>query len=141
MATRVEYLPGTLVRDSSALGFYWGSSHRHPLPSTYQNSRLAEGKQVFSISHTVCTNSLGLVNPTLTSSGNGGNPPEIQVPSCQPRPTLQAGLSKEGTQACYVNFFVCVCGILVPRPGIEPRPLAVRVQNPNHWTTREVLLC
>ena len=28
------------------------------------------------------------------------------------------------------------CGILVPRPGIEPRPLAVRAQSPNHWTAR-----
>ena len=28
-------------------------------------------------------------------------------------------------------------GILVPRPGIEPRPLAVKVRNPNHWTARE----
>ena len=29
------------------------------------------------------------------------------------------------------------CGILVPRSGIEPRPSAVKVQNPNHWTTWE----
>ena len=29
------------------------------------------------------------------------------------------------------------CGILVPRPGIEPGPSAVKAQNPNHWTTRE----
>ena len=28
-------------------------------------------------------------------------------------------------------------GILVPRPGIEPRPPAVEAQSPNHWTTRE----
>ena len=27
--------------------------------------------------------------------------------------------------------------ILVPQPGIEPRPLAVRVLSPNHWTARE----
>ena len=26
---------------------------------------------------------------------------------------------------------------LVPRPGIEPGPLAVRAQCPNHWTARE----
>ena len=30
------------------------------------------------------------------------------------------------------------CGILVPCPGIEPGSLAVKVQSPNHWTTREV---
>ena len=29
------------------------------------------------------------------------------------------------------------CGILVPRPGIEPVPLAVEAQSPNHWTARE----
>ena len=27
--------------------------------------------------------------------------------------------------------------ILVPQPGIEPRPSAVKVQSLNHWTTRE----
>ena len=29
------------------------------------------------------------------------------------------------------------CGILVPQPGIEPGPSALKVQSPNHWTTRE----
>ena len=28
------------------------------------------------------------------------------------------------------------CGILVPQPGIEPVPSAVKAQNPNHWTAR-----
>ena len=32
-------------------------------------------------------------------------------------------------------FLACLAG-----PGIEPRPLAVRVQSPNHWTTREFLI-
>ena len=32
----------------------------------------------------------------------------------------------------------CGCGILVPQPGIEPRPSAVRAQSPNYWTTREL---
>ena len=50
---------------------------------------------------------------------------------------------------CY-SFFVCLfvfwlrctaCGLLVPRPGIEPGPLAVRAQSPNHWTAREFPLC
>ena len=31
------------------------------------------------------------------------------------------------------------CGILVPQPGIEPRPLAVSAWSPNHWPTRELL--
>ena len=42
------------------------------------------------------------------------------------------------------NFFFffwprCVaCGILVPRPGIEPVPPPLGVWSLNHWTTREV---
>ena len=34
---------------------------------------------------------------------------------------------------------VMTCGLwdLVSKPGIEPRPLAVEVESPNHWTTRE----
>lgn len=32
------------------------------------------------------------------------------------------------------------CGILVPGPGMEPEPLAVRPQSPIHWTAREFLL-
>ena len=38
-------------------------------------------------------------------------------------------------------FLACqvACGIFVPQPGTEPGPLAVRVQSPNHWTSREFL--
>ena len=44
---------------------------------------------------------------------------------------------------CFFCLFVCfgrtvrLVGILVPWPGIEPRPTAVRALNPNHWTARE----
>ena len=31
------------------------------------------------------------------------------------------------------------CRILVPQPGIEPRPTAIKVLSPNHWTAREFL--
>ena len=37
----------------------------------------------------------------------------------------------------FVFFCYMACGILVPQPGIEPRPLAVKAQNLNHWTIRE----
>ena len=30
------------------------------------------------------------------------------------------------------------CGILVPSPGIKPRPPTVEVWSPNHWTTKDV---
>ena len=29
------------------------------------------------------------------------------------------------------------CGILVSQAGIEPMPLAVKAQSPNHWTSKE----
>ena len=32
---------------------------------------------------------------------------------------------------------LAACGILAPRPGIEPGPWAVKAWSPNHWTTRE----
>ena len=32
-------------------------------------------------------------------------------------------------------------GILVPRPGMEPRPLTVKAQSPNPWTAREFPPC
>ena len=40
-------------------------------------------------------------------------------------------------------FWLChrACGILVPRPGIEPGATAVRAPSPNHWTARELLSC
>ena len=41
---------------------------------------------------------------------------------------------------CFLVFFWShheACGILVPWPGIEPGASAVKVQSPNHWTTRE----
>ena len=36
-------------------------------------------------------------------------------------------------------FWLChvSCGILFPQPGIKPRPLAVKVQSPNHWADRK----
>ena len=45
--------------------------------------------------------------------------------------------------------FVCLfvfaapaaCGILVPQPGIEPGPLAVKMPSPNHQTARELPVC
>ena len=43
----------------------------------------------------------------------------------------------------FFQFIFCphceACGILVPRPGIEPIPPAVEARSLNHWTAREVL--
>ena len=40
------------------------------------------------------------------------------------------------------NFFffglhLVTCKIVVPQPGVKPRPLALKTRSPNHWTTRE----
>ena len=37
-------------------------------------------------------------------------------------------------------LFRMVCRNLLPRPGIEPRPSAVRALSPNNWTARELPL-
>jgi len=43
------------------------------------------------------------------------------------------------TREVLFSFQPCcmVCGILVPQLRTEPRPLAVRMWSPKHWTTRE----
>ena len=54
--------------------------------------------------------------------------------------------------AIYVYVFVCIrdfsfwpyhvaCGILADQAGMEPRPLTVEAQSPNHGTTREFPIC
>ena len=37
----------------------------------------------------------------------------------------------------YFSLYHTAYGMLVPQPGIEPRPSAVRAQSPNHRTARE----
>ena len=52
---------------------------------------------------------------------------------------------KMGTNATYFVDYIFLgggllrraCGILVPRPGVEPRPTAVKATSPNYWTARE----
>ena len=43
----------------------------------------------------------------------------------------------------FFNFWPChmASGILAPRPGITPTPLAVKMRSPNHWITREFPHC
>ena len=53
--------------------------------------------------------------------------------------------SRDSTRSRFSFFFLFILfyffcsaayGVLVPRLGIEPGPLAVRAQSPNHWTAR-----
>ena len=50
-------MPSTrkFIRDSVPRVFTGGWSCKYPRPNVYQNSRLPEGRQVFSIHHIVCT--------------------------------------------------------------------------------------
>ena len=43
----------------------------------------------------------------------------------------------------FILFWPCqaACKILVPQPGIEPLPPAVKARSPNYWTTREFPIC
>ena len=60
------------------------------------------------------------------------------------RPEASGGACKGLSLSLLFFFFFtfwphrAACGILVPRPGIEPAPSAVEVQSPNHWTARKV---
>ena len=57
-------------------------------------------------------------------------------------PTVNYCVSIKIQEEFWVFLFVfCaqrLLGILVSQSGIEPVPLAVEAQNPNHWTAREV---
>lgn len=65
-------------------------SHRHPLPSTYQNSRFPEEKQTLCIHHIAYIGSLGTVrHPYLL--GKVGTFPKSKFPDVNQGPILQAG--------------------------------------------------
>lgn len=68
VATHVKCLSGKLTGDSGPRVFIGIQSHRHCLWTVYQNSRLLEGKQVFSLNQMVCTSSLGS-EPLLSALG------------------------------------------------------------------------
>ena len=61
------------------------------LPKLYPNSRLPERKQVFSINHIVCRNSLGPMSQLFQL----GNVFKAKFPEASQGPTLQAGPSKD----------------------------------------------
>lgn len=56
------FLQRKLTRDSVPKAFIEGWLRRQILPKMYQNSRLPEEKQMFSIYHIVYTNNLGTVS-------------------------------------------------------------------------------
>lgn len=60
------------------------------------------------------------------------------VPSPQTaRDTGLCGSQNLGASLPLVFGCPVACGTLVPLPGVEPRPSAVRAWRLNHWTARE----
>ena len=67
-------------------------------------------------------------------------PPDSCFSPSLPHPSNDATfnhLTKQNT-GNHPLFLRMACGVLVPRPGIEPAPPAVEAQSLNHWTAREV---
>ena len=80
-------------------------------------------------------------------SGLGGRDdlPEDELSfASPPHPTSSAQFSLSDTEGeINPSLFLfwphsAACGILVPKPGIEPAPPAVEAWSLNHWTAREV---
>ena len=58
------------------------------------------------------------------------------LPACLPLSPL---VQKYFILFIYFWLYPAACGILVPRPGIEPVAPAVEAESPNRWTIREFL--
>ena len=96
-----NFIRDSMLKISTGLLFNW-----HSPSGMYQNSRLPEGKRVFSIHHVVCA-CLGAVNHPYPSE-NGENTHWTQVPRHQPRAQCasRAFLGIE-SQACCVVSVLC----------------------------------
>lgn len=101
------------------MGFHWNWSHRKPLPNMHPNFRLLQEKWMFSSDHTVqCKHSEAL----LLFKGfyiSVGKLFTIQIPRLQPKPTLQADLSKDSSLRLTEGTFLqrvqetSMCSLLV----------------------------
>lgn len=86
--------------------FIVGWLHRHPVPGMYQNSRLPEEKQMFSINYSLCkqfkhSELLLSVLPVVVTL------PKSIFPGASQGSTVQSGFSEDRqSQACSVNAFL-----------------------------------
>lgn len=114
---------GKLITDSVFRALI-GSWSPHPLPNTYENPRLAEGRQMLGIIHIVCTNSLGTVNHSY-HLGINENPPEIQAFRCQPRASLanRPAFSSLFTQSIFLLRILYSKIIISRTPCKRVRPI------------------
>lgn len=85
--------------------FIRGRSRRQPMPGTCQNSRLQEGKLVFSRNHIVFMSSLGAVRAPLSVRWLG-TLLKSKSPKASPRPTSSEAFLKISSQDCSVDSFL-----------------------------------
>ena len=67
------------------------------------------------------------------------NPPLSSLASYDPLP-LRLGRTDDLFLFKFILLLHTACGILVPRPGIEPLPHAVETESLNHWTGKFFLV-
>ena len=92
-------------------------SARHPLPATYQNPRLPEGKPKPLYLHRKLRYSEPLL-PARKVSYQRRDLFISHVPDASQGPTLQAGLPEERpSRTCYVNSFLHMSPLLLTTPG------------------------
>lgn len=86
------HLPARLLRDPVPGVFIGSSSHKHPLPSTCQNSRSLEGKQMLSLSPMLWASRLSTVSHLHQRAVE--NFPQSNFPNASHGAALPAGLSQ-----------------------------------------------
>lgn len=130
--------PDKLLRDSMMSVLIGSRSCRHPLSSMYPNPKLAEGKQVFSTNRFVSIRNLGTVSHSCV--WDGGNPPEIWVPRCQPKANLASrAFQGEGSQTHQDNSFLYTYKHLNPLVGFLPGFWEGLVQERSPWSWSRVI--
>ena len=90
------------IRDSVPRVFTGGRSRSHCLSGKCPNSRLSKGKQVFNLTHIICSRSLGTVrcsNPLML-----GTLLKFKLPAASQVPVLEAGLPEHSSPIFHVNF-------------------------------------
>ena len=96
------------------LGFYWVFSHRHLLPSMYQNSKLKKKKKkkkMFSTNCILMYKEFRHNKPCLSVKKMTGSLPKSKFTDASKGSYLQACLCKDGSQACSVTLY-CIPPVL-----------------------------
>lgn len=116
-------VPQGVIWDSVPKVFPGAWSHRHLLPSTHQNSRFLEGKQLFGINRIVGTNSLGIASHHFVNGEMVKTLPSSKFPGASQRPTSHADLSKDSSLKPAMLTCFCTLQLIFEGPS-RKRPKA-----------------